>query len=539
MSGRTYLPYGVVMMPSRRFFEIMLKSSGARHGSTEGLADDVLRFILLRSARESFNDIMTEACIETMIFFIGTGGAVPVDPDNPDASTYPRYLYEKLGKAIDNLPDFHAFESGFARFLRTLDRLIPNARAPKLMGLPRRKFGRPGIKELSGLKVPEELTGYMSELIGAHRTEGTLTDRDADYLKNLIEKISAAPGYLRYLDQGRKNREVTRLVHIVRRLKSADEQNTQSGRDLIVSLGILLFNIHPSLQNAALLSATEPTGASSELRYQYSVILALNYLRSGRPDVARAYAAAALNSADNSETKAYVYVLQGCIAVIEGDYDQAAASLQAGSAISGITPRLKALIDYYTGVVLFEKGEYANALARFEAAGMQASDVLDRVAIHNSIGSCALQIGDDARADQEFQAVEKLSVGIKGAKASQCMLMISSYRSAILGSGCSLSKAYEHYRKALKIASGQGDYRSVADLLGNLGLAHARAGDHSHALHALNACMTYAENTGYWAGIRFAFWHIYHALQETGSPDASRFLEAYAGKYPELRDLLL
>ncbi|WP_424357985.1 tetratricopeptide repeat protein [Methanocella sp. MCL-LM] len=515
----------------------MLNSSGARHTRTDGLADDVLRSILLKSARESFGGIMDEARIAAMVAFIDTHNSLRADSGEEGISSYSGYVYEALSHKFDSLPNIIEFDARFAGFVRTLDHLLTNALAPKLVGLPRRKFGEPGIGGLAVLQAPEELASYMSGLVLTFRKRGLLSGQDAGRLKSLIDKISSAPGYLRFLDRVKKDREVTWLLKVVRRLKSDDTLEDSAERDLIVSLGLLLFNLSPNRQIADMLSGITPADTSSALRYQYNAVLALNYMRAGRPEMATAYATAALENAREPEKRAYLYALKGCMAIAEGDYDLATASLKGASEVQGITDRLKGLISFYSGVVLFEKGEYINAIECFEAAGRYSSSDRDLATIHNSIGSCAMHIGDEARADREFQAVEKLSVNLKGARTSQCMLMINSYRGAISGPGGNRGQTVDYYRKAVHTASERGDDRAVADLMGNLGLAYARTSDYPQALQALNTCMAYAEKAGYWAGIRFAYWHLYHTLQKTDTARARHFREIYTEKYPELRDL--
>ena len=524
-------------MPSRRFLELLLSSSGARHSRTDGLADDVLHSILLRSAGESFGGILNEEQIEAMVSLIATHDSLRADSGEEGAATYSRYMYEVLCQRPGMLPDAGSFDSGFARFLQALDRRIANAIAPKLVRLPRRKFGEPGIGELAGLQPPEVLADYMSGLVGEFRNRGLLSEQEASRLRGVIDKLSSAPGYLRYLEMDRRDREAAWLLKMIRRLKTVCTLDEHSERDLIVSLGIILFNLSPSQQAAAMLSDTAPAGACRALQYQYSAIMALNYVRAGRPGIAETYAIAALKSAASPEERAHVCMLKGCIAMIEGDYELAAASLRESAEVPGISARLKGMAEFYSGVVLYEKGEYVNAMASFEKAARCVSDPGDLVTIHNSIGSCAMQIGDESRADQEFQTVEELAVSLKGARTSQCMLLVSSYRSAIRGPDSDPGKAVEYYRRALNRASERGDYRSVADLLGNLGLAQSRADDNTHALHTLRACMASSENAEYWAGIRFAYWHINSILSKTDGAEAKRFREAYTEKYPELRDM--
>ncbi|WP_048198508.1 tetratricopeptide repeat protein [Methanocella arvoryzae] len=515
----------------------MLSSSGAQHSRTDGLADDVLQLILLRSAGESFGGILNEEQIEAMVSLIATHDTLRADSGEEGTVTYSRYVYEMLSRRPGMLPDAGTFDSGFARFLQALDRRIEDAIAPKLVRLPRRKFGEPGIGELAGLQPPEALADYMSWLIWEFRNRGLLSGQEASRLRGTIDKLSSAPGYLRYLDTDRRDREAAWLQKMIRRLKTACTLNDPCERDLIVSLGIILFNLSPSQQTAAMLSDTTPAGACRALQYLYNAIMALNYVRAGRPGIAEAYAIAALKSAASPEERAHIGMVKGCIATMDGDYDLAARALRESAEVPGISARLKGMAEYYAGVVLYEKGEYVNAMASFEKAVSYVSDPGDLATIHNSIGSCAMQIGDEARADQEFQTVEELAVSLRGARTSQCMLLVSSYRSAIRGPGNDPGKAVEYYRRALNTASERGDYRSVADLLGNLGLAQARAGDYAHALHTLRACMTSSENAEYWAGIRFAYWHINRILSKTDCAEAKRFRETYTEKYPELREM--
>jgi tetratricopeptide (TPR) repeat protein len=503
------------------------------------MADDVLYSVLSRSIRESYSGMLRDDEIMAMAALLFSGDHVPVPLNGPEIEAFSRQVYHDLCPASS----FEVFSPRFAIFTSRLGRQITEARAPKLVELPRRKFGKPGFGELEGLQVPEELAGYMTGLAKTAQASGGLTRRDGEYLAALIEKMSTAPGYLRYLDREKKVREEERLYRIARHLKSAGGHeelavgDLLARRDLLASIGILLLNISHERKNVAFLSAHMPSEASRALLYQYCTIMAVNNLIPGRPGPAEEYAKTALECAADSDEKAYVYVLLGCIAMVRGDYDEAGAFLREGARLPGLRRRLKGLIAFYTGVVLFEKDEYANAITCFETAGRQVSDALDQVTIHNNIGSCAMQMADDARAELEFRAIEKLSLNLKGAQASQCMLMISSYRSAILGSKGDSEEVIKQYRKALKSAHGREDYKTVAELLGNLGIAHARSGDLKQALQTFKACMACVERIDHWAGIRFAYWHICRTLSETDSREAAQFIEKYTAKYPELRDL--
>ena len=523
-------------MPSRRFLELVLNDGEMRRTRIDGLTEDVLRSILHRSARESFGNLLCDDAIRVMVSTITSLDPALLPAGKQGRAALSQELYLKLSQLFDRLPGFNEFDSRFAKFLPMLASRITSARTPKLVELPRHEFGKPNLGGISSLQASEELADYMVSLVTIFRQRGVFSDLDAELLVGLIEKISSAPGYLKYLDRERKNNEVVRLFNTVRRLQSSGIQNDSAIHDMIVSIGILLFNINPAMMIVDFLSSTKPSTASNALLYHYDALMALNYLISGRLGQASTYAASAYKFATDSEKKAYIRVLQSCLAIKLGDYDRAIESLQDASMLE-VPSRIGGLISFYTGVVFFERGEYANAIPCFEAAGRQVSDTFDMVTVHNSIGSCAMQIGDEARARQEFQAIEQISPGLKGAQASQCMLMVTSNLGAALEQSEDCGKAIDQYKKSLKVASRNRDFQAVTKLLGNLGVILARSGDTSQALHAFHACMGSAERTGYWAGIRFAFWHIYHTLQDLDNIEARQFHEVYTTRYPELRDL--
>lgn len=531
-------------MPSRSLLELLLNDCGARTGRLDGITDDVLHSLLHRSALAAFENLLRDAGIETLVAILESPHqALSGTSQRGDRASFARQIYRQLKPDFGVSAGFEEFDTRFSRFLQTLSGLIDYTRAPKLIELPGREFGETGIGKLASLQAPEELAGYMAYLVTGFKDRGALSPRAAEHLAGLIEKISSAPGYLQYLHLEKKHGEVARLFNTVRGLQSYGQQDDPATRDLLVSIGILLFNLSPSEKIVSFLSSVRPSPASPALLYHYCSVLALNHLLSGRPDPAEAFASCALKSATDGEKKAYIHMLRGCISISRGDYGRAVASFREATAslmdedASAVSGRFKGLIAFYTGVVLFETGEYANAIAFFEDAGRHVSDALDQATVHNNIGLCALQIGDEARAYREFQATERLSSRLKGTQASQCMLLVSSYKWAIHGSLDDTEKAIGYYRRALKLASGRGDHTAVANLLGNLGATYAKMGNFGPALRALNACMAHAERHGYWEGIRFAFWHIYHTLLAVDRDEARRFREAYASKYPELRDL--
>jgi tetratricopeptide (TPR) repeat protein len=306
---------------------------------------------------------------------------------------------------------------------------------------------------------------------------------------------------------------------------------------MLVALGLLLYNISPSENVAAYLASIRPTNASSALQYHYNAVLALNHLLTGRLRRASAYAARARRMTADQGMASYIYILQGCIAIRQGDYGRAVALLDdaASTAPAG---RMSALIAFYRGIVLFEKRAYSSAIRCFECAGDSTADPLDKVVVHNNIGSCAMYLGDMRRAEEEFLAMEQLAWHLNRHLARKCLLTVSSYIGALSRARRENAKAIERYENSLKIAVSTGDGKLIANQTGNLGVAYASAGATAKAVQLLNSCMAYSERIGYWAGIRFACWHICHTLAGAGQrTEARRFHDSYAARYPELRYL--
>jgi tetratricopeptide (TPR) repeat protein len=199
---------------------------------------------------------------------------------------------------------------------------------------------------------------------------------------------------------------------------------------------------------------------------------------------------------------------------------------------------LRALASFYRGIIYFERKEYANAMACFESASTHVIDALDQVTVYNNICTCAMHLGDLPRAERVFSEIEKLSGQLKGDHSLRCQLMASSYGGAIQQARGEYDRAIELFRQALKLALRSGDGTAIANQLGNLGTAYARAGNGEKGFQLLNACMAYSERVGYWAGIRFAYWHIHRMLLESGnSSEARKFMETYSARYPELKNL--
>ncbi len=505
-----------------------------------GLSDDILLSLMRQSMASGFGDILDKDGLSALASSIDRYDLRGQQAGTSEKASLCQAIFETFrGQSPDSDITYKEFDRHFKRFISELNSALVQAAVPQLMDVPCREFGELDLDELSKMQVPEELSGYMISLVQHFQVRGAITASDADHMAELIEKMASAPGYLRFLSKEKKYQEIVWLFGVVRDLQSSGIPPDPAMDDMKASLGLLLFNIRPSEKVASYLTSVRPSNASSALQYHYNVILALNHMLTGHFRLASKYAARALQVTSDKNMMAYVSILQGCIAIRQGDYDRAIGLLNdASSLIPAGRMRLRALIAFYRGIVFFENREYANAIKCFESAGTSVTDPLDLVTIHNNIGSCAMHLGDVRRAEEEFLQMEKHAWSLNSQLARKCQLSAHSYIGAISRALGDHIKAIERFENALKLAVSSKDGKAIANQMGNLGTAYAKAGDHAKALQLLNSCMAYSERMGYWAGIRFAYWHICHTLAAIGHrSEARKFSDVYTARFPELRYL--
>lgn len=525
------------------------------------MSDEDINSLIRRAIDNSFKGMLSDRGISALIEVLEK--YEPQNFSNQGVKGFRTALTMEVYKAYkkasnETVPDFREFDMQFQGFLESLSisvnealRSLPGQRPDKGHGitvpddrilelheLPCRNFGELDLDEISKMPTPAELSEYMIALVNYFKMRGAISNPDAGRIVELIEKMSSAPGYLRFLDRRKKYVEVFRLYRAIRGIESAGIRANPQRDDLMVSIGIILFNIDPSEKLVSYLASLKPSNSSAHLLYEYNAILALNYLLMGRLELASVHSRNAVARTWNLEKKAYIRVLQGCISIRQGDYDKAISFLNDASKMIG-EGRLKGLISFYTGIVYFEKKDFAHAMKAFEESMSNVTDAPDLATIHNNIGSCALNLGDIARAEREFDAMEQLAHRLKNPQMQQCRLTASSYRGIISRIKGDYDRSVGHYKKALKMSIRSNDSEGVANHLGNMGIAYRCKGDYTRALQLFNACMIYSERMSYWIGIRFSYWHIYHTLIDAGKhAEAKRFKETYESKYPELQDMV-
>jgi tetratricopeptide (TPR) repeat protein len=524
-------------MPSRRLLALLLDMDDA--GDTlSGLTEDLLDSVIRRSIAAGFGDLQGDDGLAVLLRALDEYVSSGQGDRGLETSSLCRTLYNRLhSEAQVSGISYSEFEAAFGRFRATLRDSLARATEPRLTDLPCRQFGRLSLDELSRMQAPEALSSYMASLAIYFRDQAVIPAFAADHVIDLVEKMVSAPGYLRFLGEDKKRLEIARLLNLASVVRSSNVPPGPIVDDMIVALCLLLYNIRPSETVASSLAALRPSARCPALQYHYYAILALNYVLTGKLDHALAHAEMARKSADDGGMMAYVMILQGCIALGQGDHDRALDLLKnAGSCAP--EGRIKALAHFYRGIVFSEKKEYAGALGCFREAGASMTDPMDKVTIYNNIGSCAFYLGDLPLAERSFTEMEKLAHHLDGESALQCRLVASSIFGAIHREKGEYDQAVERFLAALKLALRSGEGKAVANEMGNLGAAYARAGEAETARQFLNTCMVLSERISYWPGIQFAYWHIGRLLAENGNKsEAGKFLETYASRYPELKNL--
>jgi tetratricopeptide (TPR) repeat protein len=398
---------------------------------------------------------------------------------------------------------------------------------PELTMGPCRDFGQPGLEDVASMPPPSVMPEYMKSIAGRLKAEGIMPEDEALYLVELVNTMAVAPGYARLLDDDKKKEKALRLYDISQRLASTSHPLRD---DLLLAIGIILFNLSPSEKLSDRLSGLKP--GEGPLSYEYHSMMALNELLRDRPDMAGSYADAALEAAQDRDMRAYVKMLKGCIELRRGD-PEAAITYLDDCRENG---RLKARASFYAGIVHYDKKEFLDALRHFESAGARTNDVLDVLAVKCNVGACAVNLGDIGLGEKEFQEVNRTTWKKSGQREIHRKLLANSYMGIISRARGDYPEAEAYYKEALKSCIKLGDPVGIANQVGNMGLLHRSAGDPNTALRLFNACLLYSERMGYWNGIRFSYENVHGTLMDTGKePEARKFKEMYTSRYPGLR----
>ncbi|HUL61969.1 MAG TPA: tetratricopeptide repeat protein [Methanocella sp.] len=465
-------------------------------------------------------------------------------------------LYRRLaesGRADDMLPP-EAFDRHFGEFLRRFGGTVRAA----LFGLGVRKeiislenpAIRDAVEEVARLPCRSfegtgdarrghfsaSLSRYVQSLIERHWDEDVGLASRAQALE-ILDHLSAYPGYYRHVEKERKVEAAQTLVAAMSALRMARAGDRET-TDLVVALGILLFNVFPSPGIVRYLAANSPAGDNRSLIYEHNALLAINFLLMGRRAAAAEYCRRAREAAPGADLKAYAYVLDGCIALEGRDYPKATAALEKAMEIAE-GRGLRSLAGFYLGIVRYEVGEVGLAAGCFREAKAGAEGEADAMAACNNLGICHMVLGDVGSALRSFE--EAYAMGTYSGRG-----LVKAGRATAAGSAgivyLSMREpelAAEHFARALRASRETCNARSIANQLMNLGLAHKAMGEYADASTHFVSALNYAYTIDYIEGVLYTREQVRQALALQGKHDEEdRIYRSLARRHPGIRRLL-
>jgi tetratricopeptide (TPR) repeat protein len=466
-------------------------------------------------------------------------------------------LYKRLALppfSRDDLPTFDVFDSYMCEYLY---RCAITLRAA-LYGMGIRKeiisLENPAIREsveeirrlpcrTCGAMVSTEHKGYLSASLAQYmqslldRPDGSVESALRAEILDILDHLSAYPGYYRQVGRERKADAVQTVVSVISTLRKAGGSDPGKA-DLMAALGILLFNIIPSPAIAKYLAVHRPGDQNRFLQYEYHAILAMNFLRMGKRTTAAAYCQRAYDAAPDTDLQAYARMLEGCIALESQDYGNATAALEKALETAD-RQSLRSLTGFYLGIVRYDAGEIGQALNCFRDARTSADSEADAMAACNNMGTCYMAMGDLARALKSFE--EAISLGTYSGRAS-----VKFNRSVASGNAGIVymsmrehEMAREQFAKALRASRETGNARGVADQLMNIGLTYKGMGDYAATAQYFVSALNYAYTIDYLEGVLYAREQIGQALALQGKHDEEEGIyQDIVRRHPGIRNLL-
>jgi tetratricopeptide (TPR) repeat protein len=484
-------------------------------------------------------------------------GLARQDGDRPallSADLYHRFT--TVSASPDSLPRFDVFDLYFREYLRryttsiramlyvtgvrkeiiSLEHPSVSETVAEIGRLPCRSFGelKPG-KARQG-HFSESLTRYVQSLLERHG-KGRIDPGDSAEILEIMDRVSAYPGYFRLVERKRKVEAARPLIAAISALRTGYAME-QEKVDLIAALGILLFNVFPSPALVKFLAIHRPGDGNRYLQYEHYALLALNFLLMGKRAAAAGYCTRACEAAPGKDMKTYALVLEGCIALERQDYGSAIGTLEKAMDLTD-DRRQRSLIGFYLGVVRFQAGDVGLALNCFLDARPGAESDTDIMSAFNNIGTCHMLLGDLGQALKSFE--EAMSRGrYTGRGSVKYVRSVASGNAGIVYMSMrEYELAKEHFLKALRDARQTGNARSVADQLMNIGLTHKAAGDYASAVSHFISALNYAYTIDYLEGVLYARDQIGQALALQGRhDDETSIYRDIARRHPGIRNLL-
>jgi len=426
------------------------------------------------------------------------------------------------------------YGTGIRKEIISLENPATRESVEEIRRLPCRSCGPITSADLTS-SPSASLATYVQSLLD--RPDSGIEPACRTEITDILDHLSAYPGYYRQVGRERKADTVRTLVSSITALRKAGG-NDPVKADLLAAFGILLFNIYPSPAIVKFLAIHSPGDRNRFLQYEYYAILAMNFLLMGKRAVAAAYCQRAYDAAPAADLKAYALLLEGCLDLENRNYVNAASALE--KALETADRRsLRSLAGFYLGIVRYEAGEIGQALNCFRDACISAEGEADAMAACNNMGTCYMVLGDLARALRSFE--ETISLGTYSGRAS-----VKFHRSVAAGNAgivyLSMREhelAREQFRKALRISRETGNARGVADQLMNIGLTHKGTGDYAAASGHFVSALNYAYTIDYLEGVLYAREQISQTLALQGKHDEEEGIyRDIVRRHPGIRNLL-
>lgn len=449
---------------------------------------------------------------------------------------------------------FKEFEVSFRRAIRWFKSALAAVMSARGLKKEEISLDSPGIKRyLSELRdLPCRRLG---ELSFAHRMPGgTAMARTiesllkkyegkaipGEYCRSIMEvmgRISSFPGYYRTMDARQKLAEARPVLLAISGLQMEPGKEPAKA-SLLSALGILLFNVFPSAKLLKLVRRLKPDPADDGLSYEYFAILAMSHMLAGQLDEAAFYNGKALEHAMDEEKRAYAHILESCIRLYRRDFEAAISALYRCSSMAR-DKRMRAVAQFYLGIIYYEAGSIAAARECFERSCGGLDDELDSMNVYNNIGACAMVQGDLTAAIKAFERVEHLSKYMSSNTAKLLKSVAFGNLGIIYFNMASYDLAVGYFTEALKLDRDIHNKKGMADQLGNIGLALKLKEEYKLALEYFRSSLNISFAGDYAEGALFSLSQIEQLLAMEGRyGEAERLKRDIIRQNPDIARML-
>lgn len=372
----------------------------------------------------------------------------------------------------------------------------------ELKELPCRRLGELNFGDVHQMRTKALTTKHVESLLIKYQGRA-LSEETVRNVVEIISRVSGYPNYFKTMDSQQKLIEARPVLLALSEMQKykGDEREKKA---LLSAMSMLLFNIFPTPKLLKFVAKFEPGPEDEMLYYDHCALMALNYTLLGRLKEAEDYNRLAYHVATDDEKRAYTHMLDSCIYINRRNYDEAINMLHRCVSLTR-DKRIKAIAQFYMGIIYYELGDVDMALDCFKRCRPGVEDDIDRMHVCNNIGTCAMVKGDLKTAIRAFEKVDDMG-------RYMCSITSKALKSVAYGnlgivhmSMLDYERALEYFKKALVLSRDTHNQRGIANQLGNIGLALKRKLDYAMALEYFKSTLNLSYTIGYPEGVAFAF----------------------------------